>query len=177
MKDVFSFIKCHDHIALIIQSCKRLCLLVCWFTAVFIIWICVSVLLTSRITCIKTWHSGKFPFDCQKIAKNLTFKKKWQKLSFFSTKLPMAFFWQSNGNFPEGQIETLYYFVTWWWFQGEHCCLLNLWNYIICTFYLHHIVNDDSILWICDPIKDIEYSYSIKNITRNRQCYCFINYL
>ena len=77
-----------------------------------------------------TWPSGKLPFDCQKIAKNLTFfqkKKNCQKFSFFSKKLPLAIFlkkkmaffffwknvkflaifWQSNVNFPEGQVETL----------------------------------------------------------------------
>ena len=74
----------------------------------------------------QTWPSGKLPFECKKIAKNLTFfQKNCQKLSFFSTKLPMAillkkmtifgnffekissfwqFFLQSNDNFPEGQL-------------------------------------------------------------------------
>ena len=36
-----------------------------------------------------TWPFGKLPFDCQKIAKNLTFfQKNCQKFSFFSKKLP-----------------------------------------------------------------------------------------
>ena len=40
---------------------------------------------------IPYWPSGKFPFECQKIAKNLTFfQKNCQKFSFFSKKLPMA---------------------------------------------------------------------------------------
>ena len=56
------------------------------------------------------WPSEKLPFDCQKIAKNLTFfQKNCQKFSFFSKKLTMAIFlekwkffkifWQLNGNF------------------------------------------------------------------------------
>ena len=36
------------------------------------------------------WPSGKLPFDCQKIAKSWHFfQKNWQKISFFSTKLPL----------------------------------------------------------------------------------------
>ena len=72
-----------------------------------------------------SWPSGKLPFECQKITKNLTFLKKVDKnCHFFSTKLSMAIllkkwqflsifffknvkfleiFWHSNGNFPEGQ--------------------------------------------------------------------------
>ena len=65
------------------------------------------------------WPSGKLSFDCQKIAKKLPktwhfFQKYCQKFSFFSKKLHgqffvwkkwkfLAIFWQSNGNFPEGQ--------------------------------------------------------------------------
>ena len=68
---------------------------------------------------IMFWPSGKLPYDCQKIAKKLTyFPKNCQKISFFSKKiwkkfhfwqfflkkcLVLAIFWQSNGNFPEGQ--------------------------------------------------------------------------
>ena len=63
---------------------------------------------------ISTWPSGKLPFDCQKIDKNLTFKKKIAKIFNFFQKIAngnflkklkfLAIFWQSNGNFPEGQI-------------------------------------------------------------------------
>ena len=43
-----------------------------------------------------TWPCGKLPFECQKIAKNLT---------FFSKKLQKnVHFFQKNGNFPEGQL-------------------------------------------------------------------------
>jgi len=71
------------------------------------------------------WPSGKF--DCQKIAKNLTFffnkidknchyfqqnchwQFWWKKMTifvnFFLKKMSsLAIFWQSNGNFPEGQV-------------------------------------------------------------------------
>ena len=37
-----------------------------------------------------TWPSGKLPFECQKIAKNLTFFFKLTKNVIFSTKLPLA---------------------------------------------------------------------------------------
>ena len=79
---------------------------------------------------VSSWPSGKLPFDCQKIAKNLTFfQKKNAKNYFFSKKLPMAIFlkkvknfghffwknvkflaifWQSNGNFPEGQVSSYF---------------------------------------------------------------------
>ena len=40
---------------------------------------------------VRFWPSEKLPFECQKIAKNLTFKKKGQKLSFFQF-WPMAIF-------------------------------------------------------------------------------------
>ena len=48
----------------------------------------------------KTWHF---------------FQKNWQKFSFFSKKLPLAIFWQSNGNFPEGQVRSHagWYFEEW----------------------------------------------------------------
>ena len=60
------------------------------------------------------------PFDCQKIAKNLTFfQKKCQKSSFFSKKLPLAICWQSNGNFPEGQMTSV-------WLQQKKQHLLDL---------------------------------------------------
>ena len=49
---------------------------------------------------LHAWPSGKLPFDCQKIAKNLTFfPKNCQKFSFFSQKLPLAIFFEKNDNF------------------------------------------------------------------------------
>ena len=58
---------------------------------------------------LSSWPSGKLPFDCQKIAKNLTFKKKkWQFLSICLKNVKfLAIFWQSKGNFPEGQFHTM----------------------------------------------------------------------
>jgi len=64
---------------------------------------------------IQSWPSGKLPYDCQKIAKNLTFEKKIAKFFYFFQKNCqwqffwkkwkfLAIFWQSNGNFPEGQL-------------------------------------------------------------------------
>ena len=60
------------------------------------------------------WPSVKLPLDCQKIAKNLTFEKKIAKncdfltkncqKQFFKKKKILAIFWQSNGNFTEGQV-------------------------------------------------------------------------
>ena len=73
---------------------------------------------------VSDWPSRKLPFECQKIAKNLTyFQKICQNFSFFFKKLPMAIFWKkwiilaiflkkmssfwhSNCNFPEGQVRT-----------------------------------------------------------------------
>ena len=60
---------------------------------------------------IVIWPSGKLPFDCQKIAKNLTFLKKncqnciFLKIQFWQLKKVkfLAIFWHLNGNFPEGQ--------------------------------------------------------------------------
>ena len=44
---------------------------------------------------VVTWPSGKLTFDCQKIAKNLTFKKKnCQKFSFFQKNCQWQFFWK-----------------------------------------------------------------------------------
>ena len=75
------------------------------------------------------WTSGKLPFDCQKIAKNLTFfQKKIAKNFHFFKKIAIGnfvdkndnfcqFFWKKcqvfgnflhlNGNFPEGQVFTV----------------------------------------------------------------------
>jgi len=71
-----------------------------------------------------TWPSGKFPFECQKL--DIFFKKKTKIDIFFPKKIDignfvekmtifvnfflkcqvLAIFWQSNGNFPEGQPST-----------------------------------------------------------------------
>ena len=73
---------------------------------------------------VHIWPFGKLTFECQKIAKNLAFKKK--KIVIFFNKIAngnfvekmtifvffflnvkfLAIFWHSNGNFPEGQIHT-----------------------------------------------------------------------
>jgi len=69
---------------------------------------------------LKTWPSGKFPFECQKIAKNCHFFQKncqWQFFGkkdnfyhFFSKQCLESSFWQffinSNVNFLEGQLKT-----------------------------------------------------------------------
>jgi len=77
----------------------------------------------SLLLLIHTWPSGKLPFECQKNCQRLDIlKKKLPKIFIFSKKLPMAMkifgnffeknvkflaiFWQSNGNFPKGQIHT-----------------------------------------------------------------------
>ena len=58
--------------------------------------------------CFWTWPPEKLPFDYQKISKNLTFKKKISKIFHFSKNVKfLELFWQSNGNFPEGQFWTL----------------------------------------------------------------------
>ena len=72
----------------------------------------------------RIWPSGKLPYDCQKIAKNLTFFL-ITKIVIFFNKIAignfieindnfcqffwknvkfLAIFWQSYGNFPEGQV-------------------------------------------------------------------------
>ena len=66
------------------------------------------------------WLSGKLPFDCQKLPKTWHFfKNKLTKIvgnfvekndnfcQFFGKNIKfLSIFWQSNGNFPEGQIST-----------------------------------------------------------------------
>jgi len=52
-------------------------------------------IVTRRRAQSETDPPEKLPFDCQKNAKNLTFKKKnCPKFSFFSKKLTLATFWQ-----------------------------------------------------------------------------------
>ena len=47
-----------------------------------------------------SWPSGKLPFDCQKIAKNLTlFQKKLPKLFIFFKKIANGNFFEKNENF------------------------------------------------------------------------------
>ena len=46
-------------------------------------WPCPSVQQTAVVHNLRAWPSGKLPFECQKITKNVTFKKNCQKLSFF----------------------------------------------------------------------------------------------
>ena len=75
---------------------------------------------------LHSWPFGKLPFNCQKIAKNWTFfSKTLTKIVIFFNKIAngnfvekmtifvnffeknvkfLAIFWQSNDNFPEGQI-------------------------------------------------------------------------
>ena len=49
----------------------------------------------TNLSVVSSWPSGKLPFDCQKIAKNLTFfSKNFTKIVIFSTKLPMAILWK-----------------------------------------------------------------------------------
>ena len=46
------------------------------------------------------WPSEKLSFECQKIAKNLTFFF----LNWHFFYIDILIFWHSNGNFPEGQL-------------------------------------------------------------------------
>ena len=75
---------------------------------------------------LTTWPSGKLPFDCQKIAKNLTLKKNCQNFSFFSKKLPMAIFLKKMkifGNFLEKKCLGFGNFLTVkWQFSGGSGC-------------------------------------------------------
>ena len=55
---------------------------------------------TMRLTSLETKPSGKLPFDCQKIAKNLTFfSKKLTKIVIFSNKIANGNFVEKNDNF------------------------------------------------------------------------------
>ena len=45
---------------------------------------------------VENWPSGKLPFECQKIAKNLTFCEKMLKIKIFSKKLPLAICFEKN---------------------------------------------------------------------------------
>ena len=60
------------------------------------------------------WPSGKLPFDCQKIAKNLIFfPKNWQKLSFFPKNCQWQFFEKMKifGN-VFGKMSSFWHFLT-----------------------------------------------------------------
>ena len=58
-----------------------------------------------------TWPSGKLPFNCQKISKNLTFfPKNCQKCSFFSKKIANVH--NILGNFLEKKVKFLAIFLT-----------------------------------------------------------------
>ena len=63
---------------------------------------------------LSSWPSGKLPFDCQKHAKNLTFFKKIL----------------SNGNFPEGQVETQWRTQTIFVFLKEENGICYWYNFI-----------------------------------------------
>ena len=58
------------------------------------------------------WRSGKLPFECQKIAKNLTFFFLMPKIvifwHFFLNVKVLTIFLHSYGNFPKGLIGTLF---------------------------------------------------------------------
>ena len=76
-----------------------------------------------RLWRVSTWPSGNCNLNVKKLPKTWHFcQKNWQKLSFFSTKLPiLAIFWHSNGNFLEGQLMTKFYIkvvLTW----KRHVC-------------------------------------------------------
>ena len=62
--------------------------------------ICHSCFLIPHLF-IYTWPSGKLPFECQKIAKNLTFFffKLPKNFIFFQKKLPMAIFLKKMSSF------------------------------------------------------------------------------
>ena len=75
---------------------------------------------------VRSSSSGKLPFDCQKIDKNLAFfQKNCQKLSFFSKKLPMAIFLKKIkifGNFLK-KCQVFGNFLTVkWQFSGGSAC-------------------------------------------------------
>ena len=62
--------------------------------------------------CIPYHPPHKLLFECQKIAKNFFFKDHFW-LFFFLNDNFLAIFWQSNGNFPEGQ-EKISHFIRQW---------------------------------------------------------------
>ena len=68
---------------------------------------------------VSSWPSGKLPFECQKIVKNLTFFQKiWLKLSFF-------------GNFFEKKSQVFGNFLTfkWQFSGGSDCKYRHKWKY------------------------------------------------
>ena len=84
------------------------------FEHCFIVHFNILISNTFTINTDDIWPSRKLSFECQKIAKNLTFfSKNYQKLSFFFLMtifgifFLMSSFWpfflHSNDNFPEGQ--------------------------------------------------------------------------
>ena len=63
----------------------------------FCMWVICMWMLNNNLP---TWPSGKLPFDCQKIAKNLTFfQKKLPKIFIFFKKIANGNFFFFNENF------------------------------------------------------------------------------
>ena len=85
-----------------------------------------------------TWPSGKLPFECKKIAQNplAIFLKKWKFL---------AIFWQSNSNFPEGQVPSTsltYYLHEYSFMNMLHIVVLDTF-FPMLMFYKCWIVEKD----------------------------------
>jgi len=94
-----------------------------------------------RTSLLGTWPSGKLPFDCQKIDKNLTFfSKKLLKIAIFSTKLPLAILLKKMTSFCQ-------FLTVKWQFSGgsglyqscDHIDMMENWS-CVCAGYLPGII-------------------------------------
>ena len=71
------------------------------------------------------WPSGKLPLECKKIAKNIhCFQVKILGNFFEKNVRFLTIFWQSSGNFPEGQFP-IKSRLNW---SSSLVCLLKMWK-------------------------------------------------
>ena len=61
---------------------------------------CIIVATSYTLNSVGCWRSGKLPFECKKIAQNLTFfSKKLPKIVIFFNKCQWQFCWKKKDNF------------------------------------------------------------------------------
>ena len=90
---------------------------------------------SSENNCLTTWPSGKLPFDCQKIAQNLT---------FFLKKMPKIFIFISALNTNDTAVWEIFFFLTfgkWGFLIYDKWCML-------CVFLTIH-------LCVCDTSRQL----------------------
>jgi len=87
-----------------------------------------SPIVRTQVFIMSSWPSRKLPFECQKIAKNVTFfPKKCQKLSFFFQKIAignLTFKWQFSGGSDVKLSLLSVFLMKWFWFVAT-CARTN----------------------------------------------------